>query len=486
MARTVQSTRSVKALSDSIVEAICARAAEAPERAAFVGRDGEISFGNLVAEVERWATVIERLPGFPAEGVARIGVRCPDGVQHTVLMLAVMRAGGCAVPVAGELPADERSMLARTTALHGVLSQGGEERAADGSERHEIGGGLRWERLAADEPCFPVEDFESVCPAFIRFSSGTTGASKGVVLSHGTLRERLDSANRRLGIGGTDRVLWTLPMAHHFAVSILLYLREGATVVLPEGSLAGDLLTAACQHGATVFYGSPFQAALLAAEASERDWPGLRLAVSTAAPLAPETAGAFVRRYGVRLSQGFGIIEAGLPLLSTTGEDSMVVGRPDDFELRLEGSGTEGGLCLRGPGMFDAYLSPWCPRQEVMADGWFHTGDLARLEADGSIRLVGRLKSVINVGGSKCFPEEIEEVLRRHEGVADARVRGEEHARWGMLPVAEILPVNVTSPPTDGELSAHCRARLAGYKIPVRYQMVRELPRTASGKVRRV
>ena len=140
----------MKALSDSIVEAIFARAAEAPERAAFVGRDGEISFGNLVAEVERWATVIERLPGFPAEGVARIGVRCPDGVQHTVLMLAVMRAGGCAVPVAGELPADERSMLARTTALHGVLSQGGEERAADGSERHEIGGGLRWERLAAE------------------------------------------------------------------------------------------------------------------------------------------------------------------------------------------------------------------------------------------------------------------------------------------------------------------------------------------------
>ena len=121
-----------------------------------------------------------------------------------------------------------------------------------------------------------------------------------------------------------------------------------------------------------------------------------------------------------------------------------------------------------------------------MADGWFHTGDLARWEADGSIRLVGRLKSVINVGGSKCFPEEIEEVLRRHEGVVDARVHGEEHARWGMLPVADILPVDGTFPPTDGELSAHCRGRLAGYKIPVRYQMVNELPRTASGKVRRV
>ena len=95
------------------------------------------------------------------------------------------------------------------------------------------------------------------------------------------------------------------------------------------------------------------------------------------------------------------------------------------------------------------------------------------------------MKSVINVGGSKCFPEEIEEVLRRHEGVADVRVYGEEHARWGMLPVAEIVAMDPTCPPTDAELAAYCRTRLAGYKLPMRYRLVRELARTASGKVRR-
>ena len=477
--------RPVKTQSDNIVEVILARAAVEPEHAAFVGRDGEITFGCLAAEVRRWASVIAGLPGLPDQGVPRIGVRCPGGVLHAVLMLAVMKAGGCAVPVAGELPGPERSTLAGATALHGILSWRAEDWTSDLLERRDLGGGVWWERLPPTRPCFPVEAFEKMQPAFVRFSSGTTGRSKGVVLSHRTLRARLDSANRRLRIGPSDCVLWTLPMAHHFAVSILLYLREGATVVLPEGSLAGDLLTAARDHGATVFYGSPFQAALLAAEPSGRQWPALRLAVSTAAPLGGEAAEAFRNRYGLRLVQGFGIIEAGLPMLNAAGENVLAVGIPDDFEVRLHGDGASGELCLRGPGMFDAYLVPWCPREEVMADGWFHTGDLATRESDGAIHLIGRMKSVINVGGSKCFPEEIEEVLRQHEGVAEARVYGEEHARWGMLPVAEIVAADPARPPMDAELTAHCRIRLAGYKLPVRYRLVRELARTASGKVRR-
>lgn len=456
---------------------VLGRAAEHPDRMAFVGRDGSFSYGRLAAGVEVVASALPGLPGWPQRGVARVGVHCPDGIRHAVLMLAVMKAGGCAVPIAGELSADERGALVRTTALHGVLSGGGGPSAS----LVEVSDGVRWERLGAVNPVFPVRDFETLSPAFVRFSSGTTGTSKGVVLSHATLRERLDSANRRLGIGPADRVLWTLPMAHHFAVSILLYLREGATVVLPEGSLGGDLLASAREHGATVFYGSPFQAALLAAEASGRDWPALRLAVSTAAPLTRGTADDFFRRYGVRLAQGFGIIEAGLPLLNTSARDPLAVGVPDDFEVRL----AEGELCLRGPGLFDAYLSPWRPRREVMEEGWFHTGDLACWEADGSLRLVGRLKSVINVGGSKCFPEEIEEVLREHPGVAEVCVKGEEHERWGLLPVADIVPADAAKPPSERDLSALCRQRLAAHKVPVRYRLVRDLPRTGSGKIRR-
>ena len=468
--------RPVKTKATNMAEEILARSADRAEKSAFVGRDGAVSYAELGARVERLAETLRCL--VRSGEVARIGVRCPDGVRHAVAMLAVMRGGGCAVPVAAELSAAEQEELRETVALHGIVSEEG-----DGPE---VGEGLRWQSLPEAGPKFPVPEFAALRPALVRFSSGTTGQSKGVVMSHETLGERLDSANRRLRIGVEDRVLWTLPMAHHFAVSILLYLREGATVVLPNGSFGADLLTAARDHAATLFYGSPFQASLLAAENSGRDWASLRLAVSTAARLPTPTAEMVRRRYDRPLVQGFGIIEAGLPLLNTAADDPQVVGRADDFGLRLAGKNGEGELCLQGPGMFDAYLSPWCPRAAAMPDGWFHTGDLASIDAAGNVRLVGRLKSVINVGGSKCFPEEIEEVLRSHEGVAEARVRGEEHVRWGMLPVAEIVPREGEAMMEAAELAAYCRARLATYKVPVRFTFVTALPKTASGKLRRV
>lgn len=462
----------------NMADDILARAAARGERPAFLGRDGTVTYAQLASRVDNLARGLRYVFATTGASVPRVGVVCPGGARHAVLMLAVMRAGGCAVPVAGELPAAERESLRETIGLHGILSA---DEAAWGQRLGRMEEDVFWETFAVATPEFPENAFETLGPAFVRFTSGTTGRSKGVVLSHRTLRERLDSANLRLGIGEADRILWTLPMAHHFAVSILLYLREGAAIVLPGGSLAADLLDAACAHEATVFYGSPFQSALLAGDPSSRTWPSLRLAVSTSAPLPSGTADKFALRYGKPLVQGFGIIEAGLPLLNRVDGDPMAVGRPDDFEVRLD----HGELCLRGPGMFDAYLSPWRTREEVLADGWFHTGDLAQIGPGGDVRLCGRLKSVINVGGSKCFPEEIEAVLRGHRDVCEVRVRGEEHARWGMLPVAEIVLHDPARAPASAALAEFCRARLASYKVPVRFTVVSELPMTASGKLRR-
>ena len=166
---------------------IAARAAECPDRAAFVGRDGEVSYAQLAAEVDRVASMLPGMPGWPAQGVPRVGVQCPDGVRHAVLMLAVMKAGGCAVPIAGELTEGERSVLVRTTALHGILSACRDVAPRDPRTAVALIDGVRWESLPEVEPCFPVVDFEKLSPAFIRFSSGTTGTSKGVVLSHATL-----------------------------------------------------------------------------------------------------------------------------------------------------------------------------------------------------------------------------------------------------------------------------------------------------------
>lgn len=429
---------------------------------ALIAEDEEISYGELIDRAEAAARTIGRIKA------ARIGLECPNGIAHVVQALAIVRAGKCLVPIAGELAAPERRRLLRETGIGAIVNEKG---------------GVR-EIAPPAELSFDEAELAALDPAFIRFSSGTTGRSKGIVLSHARLLERINAANRGLRITPHDRVVWILPMAHHFAVSIMLYLLHGAATVIVTSHLAEDVLAAAREHRGTVIYGAPFHHALLAAENSGARWPTLRLAVSTAAALPLATARGFHARYDVPLSQGLGIIEVGLPLLNTDAqrEKPTSVGRPQpDYEAAVR----DGELCLRGPGMLDAYLNPWRTQDEILEDGWFRTGDLGRIDKDGHVFLEGRAHSVINVAGLKCFPEEIEAVLCGLPGVQFARVTGRPHPRVGAVPVAEIVPCDPTHPPKAAALAAHCRAALARYKVPVEFHVVEALPLTASGKIRR-
>jgi long-chain acyl-CoA synthetase len=338
-------------------------------------------------------------------------------------------------------------------------------------------------------------EFTALDPAFIRFSSGTTGKSKGVVLSHRKLRERITAANAALEIGPGDRVLWMLPMAHHFAVSIMLYLYHGACTVLATSHLAENILEHAKATRATVIYGAPFHFAQLAVDSGGFTWPELRLAVSTAAPLAAHVARDFGARFGRPLVQGLGIIEIGLPLLNTGGarDCPTAVGRPlpaFDVELRDDegrpmATGLVGELWVKGPGMFDAYLSPWQPVDEICVDGWFATGDLAETDAAGRFYLRGRKKSVLNVNGMKVFPEEVETVIESLPPVRRCRVIGFPHAVLGTVPVAEVV-LHPGANLTSLELIRWCRQSLSAYKEPVRVRFVDRLPLTENGKIRRV
>lgn len=421
-----------------------------------------LRFGELFERVEKAAAEIGKTHA------PRVALECPNGIQHIVLALAIVRAGKCLIPIASELAPPERDRLIRETGVGAIVDGAGKIRKVSQPSEHAFEGALA-----------------AINPAFIRFSSGTTGASKGVVLSHETLRARIDAANRGLQISEADRVLWILPMAHHFAVSIMLYLLQGAATVIANSHLAEDILAAADQTNATVIYGSPFHHATLAGDTSEMKWPSLRLAVSTAAALSASTAEKFVQRFRVPLSQGFGIIEIGLPLLNRHAqiEKPESVGRPlPDYEVRFNETGE---LLVRGPGMFEAYLSPWRPRSSVLEEGWFNTGDVARIDSDGDVFLLGRSKAVINVAGLKCFPEEIESVLREAPGVKAVRVFGKPNSRSGAVPAAEIIPADFAKPPSIAALVQHCRKALARYKIPVEFRMVEALPLTASGKLKR-
>ncbi len=468
---------------------------------AVVSTEGSLSFAGLHARMLECEYGLRCDAAWPqAVKRPRIGLRAPSGADYIVLALAILKAGACFVPIPGELTASEQDELIARTALHAVLTAKSAEdwrlEAVGGPNLPLRGGEAEGAEIlnsnsatSASLPlCGEESDLETrfavMNAAFIRFSSGTTARSKGVVITHETLLARITAANEGLRIGSEDRVLWVLPMAHHFAVSIILYLYHGATTILAPASDPAVMLRMLCEHEATVMYGSPYHYTMLAGQPDAAVMRGLRLAVSTAFALTAEVAELFFAKTGKHLTQGMGIIEAGLPILNLehAGTKPTSIGKPlPAFDVKIE----DGELMLRGPGMFDAYLSPWQPQDEVLRDGWLATGDMAEMDEDGCLFLKGRVRSVINVGGMKCFPEEVEAVLRSHPSVEAARVIGRANAALGFVPVAEVVARNEAEPSLVGELKKLCQQRLSAYKVPLLFTFVSELPLTASGKLRR-
>jgi long-chain acyl-CoA synthetase len=144
-----------------------------------------------------------------------------------------------------------------------------------------------------------------------------------------------------------------------------------------------------------------------------------------------------------------------------------------------------GEVCIRGPGLFDAYLDPWLPARGVLEPDGFRTGDQGWFDGDGDLHLAGRRKNRVNMAGMKFFSEEVEAVLDALPGVRRSRVHAREHPHLGEIPVAEIDPEDPAAPPAKGALIAGCRARLAAYKIPREFRIVAALPLTATGKLAR-
>ena len=410
--------------------------------------------------------LIESLP------CPRVGLQCADGMDYIAHALGILRAGGCFVPIAPELSASERGCLIEEVRLDVIVKQTASDAVLLETQEHSS---------PAPEWIKPLSEIH---PAFIRFTSGTTGHAKGITLSHQTLLDRITAANDGLGITPADRILWVLPMSHHFAVSIMLYLWNGAGIVLPLSSLPGDLLEASKRTCATVFYAAPFHYEMLSGCDGDADvhW---RLAVSTTAALAVSTSEMFSKKFGIFPSQALGIIEVGLPCLNSLApaQHPTSIGFPQpSFQAKLKDS----QLLLRGPGCLDAYLSPWQSRSEILdEEGWFATGDIAEIDAEGFITLLGRTNTAISIGGMKFFPDEVEAVLNTHPAVELSRVFARLHPDFGMVPIAEVVIASNVQTPPHLDLLKLCRRELSAHKVPVEIHFVNDIPQTPSGKIKR-
>jgi long-chain acyl-CoA synthetase len=262
--------------------------------------------------------------------------------------------------------------------------------------------------------------------------------------------------------------------------------------------LSASLIDAAVQSAITVIYASPFHVALLAGDTSQRPLEHLRLAVSTADRLTRDVADRFAARFSQPVVQALGIIEVGIAVMNraAAADKPGALGRPlPNYDVWLrdetgkalqESSATNTGeICIRGPGLFDAYLDPWVPSSQVTDPDGFRTGDQGWFDADGDLHLTGRRVNRINMAGMKFFCEDIEQVIDEHPAVARSLVRARPHPKLGEIPVADIVLTEGGAEDQRASILAHCRRRLAAYMIPRQIRIVAALPMTATGKISR-
>jgi len=463
------------------------------ERAAVTDvRSGRaMTYGALVRESRAVAGFLRTQGVGPGHRVALVA---PNGSSYLPAAFGLLETGACVVPLATNLVPAEMAEIIRQIDVNACLSAPAVRGATIGQRSRVSGGacdGFTFEWI--DRGAAGPSELSGLDPAFIRFTSGTTDRSKGVVLSHEATLARVEAADRVLRFTAGDRIVWVLPLAYHFAVTIVAYVRAGAHILMCGDTLPHAVIDATRRFEATVLYASPFHFERLANLGATDALKSLRLALSTSAPISQAVIGTFEAAYGVPVAQAYGIIEAGLPCINTRidGLPASSVGRPvPGYEVVVVSEdGTpvpareRGEVAVRGAGLFSAYYRPWQPREGVTRDGWFHTGDIGWQDESGALYLAGRRNTVILVAGVKFFPEEVEDCINRFPGVKESRVFGDAHPRLGQVPRAEIA---LDAPGVDLDaLQAHCAGALSSYKVPVEFTIVPAIAKTPGGKVLR-
>ncbi|NYE49884.1 fatty-acyl-CoA synthase [Spinactinospora alkalitolerans] len=330
------------------------------------------------------------------------------------------------------------------------------------------------------------------------YTSGTTSRPKGAMMSHRALVHEYLSCVQALDITGADRPLHALPLYHSAQMHVFLMpsLAVGAVNDLVEIPEPGDLLRRIEADGITSFFAAPtvWVGLTNSAEFAARDLSGLRKAYYGAAIMPVPVLRRIQERYpGIGFYNCFGQSEIG-PLATVLRPEEHVEGRMDScgrpalfVEARLVdetgadvGVGEPGEVVYRSPQLCDGY---WDKPEETAAafrDGWFHSGDMARRDADGYFTIVDRLKDVINTGGVLVASREVEDALYLHPSVAEVAVIALPDDTWGEAVTAVAV---LKGPATEDELIGFVRERLAGFKVPKRVHLAEELPRNASGKL---
>ncbi|MFL6140804.1 MAG: AMP-binding protein [Labedaea sp.] len=495
----------VDALTGNVADLVAEAAAKVPRHPAFED--------NATGRTLTWEQVDRGVDAFAARllgaGLAagdRFALALPGTAAFAIALFGALRAGAVVVPASAELPDPELRRLLADSGARFLVGPAPADSGVTSLEPPDLdaAGGTRPDAVAR-----AGEDLAVLC-----YTSGTSGVPRGVMLSHRALLANVAqcAALRPAPVNATDRVLLAVPLFHLYGLGpgLLQVAAAGATAVLLDKFSTETALELCQRHRVTAMVGVPPMYQAFAGAGSERLGEALasvRLLTSGAAPLPPAVLAAVRSATGLNVFEGYGLTETG-PVLTSTLVGGYVkagsVGRPvPGVELRLVDSDnrpvtalddpdepmdeldedSETGLVsARGPNLFSGY---WPDGADGPDDaGWFRTGDVGYLDADGDLHLVDRANDLIIVNGFNVYPQEVERVIAELADVVESAAVGVPDERTG-----ERVKVVVVSRPgaalTEDAVREHCAERLAKFKVPGIVEFVDALPHSATGKLRR-
>ena len=503
---------------ETFADVLARRVAETPDKEAVTDGTRRLTYRELSDGIDRMAA---RLRGLGIGEGDVVGIQVPNWVEFPFVFFALERLGAVAVTVSVDFRSRELEYILRFADARMLvccarfrdfdhLAMAEELRRKVPSLK--IVGVLRGapfpgmvslDNIAAGSG--PPADFAPARQSAdtvmrMAFTSGTTGNPKGVMHSHNTTLAAARILNGDLGLGPADVLMTWLPCGLNWGyLTLVQAILAGGKAVLQERFRPGAALDLIQQERVTYIPTAPasLTAILQEPDISSHDLSSLRIVVSGGASAPVETIREWRRAAPGELLELLGMLETGYQTYTRPGDDpervAGSVGRPaSHMGLRLidlEGKevprGEEGEICSDGPSVHLGYHNnPKANADAFLPDGWFRSGDLGMIDGDGNLRIVGRLKEMINRGGMKFFPREIEEILYTHPKVLYAAIVGIPDQRLGERNCLCLVPKPGT-PPTLEELLAFLGDSVATYKRPERLELFEQLPFTPTGKIQR-
>ena len=476
-------------------------AARAPEAPAVRLGGAETSYGELD---ERSALLAALLREKGLEPGDRVGVMLPNVPEFPVAYYGVLRAGGIVVPMNVLLKRREIAFYLEDSgaklllAWHGFAEEARAGAQDAGAEAIEVEPEAFAALLSEREPARDVAETNDDDTAVILYTSGTTGKPKGAELTHANLARNADVSRRTTcEVEAGDVVLGALPLFHSFGQTVAMNasIAAGACLALVPRFDPGEALATMQRDGVTHFYGVPtmFGALLHHPERESFDTSALRTCITGGASMPVEVLRGFEDAFGAKVMEGYGLSETS-PVASSN--HPHMERKPGSIGTPVEGvemkvvdedgeevpQGEIGEIVIRGHNVMKGYWQRPDATAEAMRGGWFHSGDMARVDEDGYFFIVDRKKDLIIRGGYNVYPREVEEVLYEHPKIREAAVVGVPHDEWGEeIGAAVVLMEGEELSPE--EVSAYVKERIAAYKYPRLVWFLDELPKGPTGKI---